>query len=98
MGIKRSKASFAAVVNGVPQVVPVGYLVEDGHELTKGREHLFEDVGAHVSQRDSQVEQATAAPGEKRTVTRAVRRGGGRKAEEKKPEVRPVEIKKADES
>jgi hypothetical protein len=78
MGIKRSKASFAATVNGVPQVIPAGYLVEDGHEVLKGREHLFEAVEAHVSQRERRVEQATAAPGEKRTVSRPQRRAPAR--------------------
>jgi hypothetical protein len=73
MAIKRSKASFAAVVNGVPQVIPVGYLVEDGHPVLKGREHLFEDADTHVARRDKRVEQATAAPGEKRAVSRPTR-------------------------
>lgn len=74
MAIKRSRASFAAVVDGVPQVIPVGYLVEDGHELLKGREELFEPVEAHMSRREQRPEQATAAPGEKRAVGRPQRR------------------------
>ena len=69
MAIKRSTVSFAAIVDGVPKVIPVGHLVEDGDPLLNGRTHLFEPVEAHVS-RQRGVEEATATPGEKRNVRR----------------------------
>jgi len=82
VAIKRSKVSFAVTVRGVPKVINAGHLVEDGDPLLKGREHLFEDVETHLSDRSASVEQATAAPGEKRTVTRG--RPPGRKPREAK--------------
>ncbi|MER7212459.1 hypothetical protein ACFYY8_33615 [Streptosporangium sp. NPDC001559] len=84
--IKRSTSSFAAVVDGVPRVVPVGHLVEDGDPLLVGREHLFEPVETHLARREPAVEQATAAPGERRSIS-GVRPGRARgKASEGKGE------------
>jgi len=97
MAIKRATASFAVVVNGVPQVIPVGYLVEDGHPLLKGRGHLFEDADTHVARRNERVEQATAAPGEKRAVPRPGRRGAARKTEPKPAAPKPQDEKAEDE-
>lgn len=88
MAIKRSKVSFAATINGVPQVVNVGRLVEDGDPLLKGREHLFETVETHMAARTSGVEQATADPGEKRGITRARQ---PRKPKEQKPAAKAEE-------
>lgn len=71
MSIKRCKSSFAVVVNGAPRVVTVGTLVEDGDPILKGRELHFEDAETYVSDRAAaRVEQATAGPGERRSVSR----------------------------
>lgn len=59
----RSKTEFAAQVGGVPTVVHKDDLVREGHPLLKGRMHLFEAYEPKVAY---DVEQATAAPGEKR--------------------------------
>ena len=68
MAIRRCTTSFSAFVDGAPRVINEGALVEDGDPILAGREHLFETVEAHVSGRaGGPVEQATAAPGEKRT-------------------------------
>lgn len=58
-------------------------MVRDGHPITKGREHLFSPVTVHFDDDSSgkqapaaPIEQATAAPGEKRSLgldTKAVR-------------------------
>ncbi|WP_171111918.1 MULTISPECIES: hypothetical protein [unclassified Streptomyces] len=69
MAIKRCKASFAASVRGVPRVMRVGALVSDDDPVLKGREHLFEDVEAAV-QEPVRVEDASAAPGRRRSLTR----------------------------
>ena len=68
MAIKRCKASFAVSVNGVPRMVTAGQLVEASDPVIKGREHLFEDAETYVSDRAPKVEQATAEPGERRSV------------------------------
>lgn len=70
MAIKRCRASFAVSVNGVPRMVTAGQLVEASDPVIKGREHLFEDAETYVSERAPKVEQATAEPGEKRSVGR----------------------------
>lgn len=46
-----------------------GTLVRAGHPILKGREDLFEPVTVEYDV-ESDVEQATAAPGEKRNVRR----------------------------
>lgn len=72
MAIKRCKASFAVSVNGVPRMVTAGQLVDASDPVIKGREALFEDVETHVADKAARqapkVEQATAEPGEKRSV------------------------------
>lgn len=60
----QAKDTFSVVQeDGIPVVVDRGDLVRAGHPLLKGREHLFEPVEQAVR---FDVEQATAAPGEKR--------------------------------
>lgn len=73
----RCVAAFAAYRNGAPVIVNVGEVLPDDDEVIKGREGLFEPLDAHLARR-SGVEQATAAPGEKRSVTarRASRKSG----------------------
>ncbi|MER5912321.1 hypothetical protein ABT124_17955 [Streptomyces sp. NPDC001982] len=76
--IKRCKNGFATAVDGVTRVVSSGELVStDDPVYTRDRRDLFEDVTTHVSQQAAGraraagkgVEQATAAPGEKRDLT-----------------------------
>lgn len=56
--------SFSCNLDGVPVVVRAGETrVREGHELLRGREHMFKPITAHY-----EVEQATAAPGEARTA------------------------------
>jgi hypothetical protein len=52
--------------------------VRAGHPITEGREQLFDPITVHFD-RGAPVEQATAAPGEKRTV----QPGAGMSAESK---------------
>lgn len=66
MAIMRVREPFVAVVGGVPRAYTAGQLIEDTDPVFKGRERLFEDVASGVRG----VEQATAAPGEKRNVRR----------------------------
>ncbi|NYV72983.1 hypothetical protein [Streptomyces sp. UH6] len=84
MAIKRATQPFTAYLDGVPRVVRTGDLVQDDDPVLKGRERLFEDVDAHVAQRAPRtVEQATADPGEPRSLTSP--RQPGRKAAQRKP-------------
>jgi hypothetical protein len=58
----RAKEPFTVVMDGVQVVVNRGDLVREGHPLLKKHADLFTE-GAEVR---FDVEQATAAPGEKR--------------------------------
>lgn len=59
----QAKESFVTMLNGEPQQVSAGDLVHPDHPILKGRESLFRPARDHVR---FDVEQATAAPGEKR--------------------------------
>lgn len=61
MAILRCKQSFHAI--GRPVMVHRGQLFDSSDPIVRGREQLFEAV-------DDLVEQATAAPGERRSITR----------------------------
>jgi len=54
-------------------LVPLGAgeIVDSTHPAVKGREHMFEPVEATAARSRDEVEQATAAPGEKRAVKKA---------------------------
>lgn len=67
--VKRAKQSFWA--GKPPRMVHAGDLVADNDPIVKGREHLFEDAGAYVQREARRVEQATSAPGERRSVAPA---------------------------
>lgn len=67
---KRCTAPFAVMVNGVPRVITGGQIVADDDPAVKGHETSFEDVGVAAARSSRAVEQATAAPGEKRSVGR----------------------------
>lgn len=59
----QAKGEFAVELDGVPTVVHKGELVREGHPLLKNRMSLFEPYDPKIR---FDVEQATAAPGEKR--------------------------------
>jgi hypothetical protein len=59
----RARSSFVATVAGRTVTVAAGQLVQEGDPLLTGRGALFDPVSDYV-------EQATAAPGEKRTTSR----------------------------
>lgn len=64
--------AFSDHKTGVERVVRPGDLVDSKDALVKGREQWFESVDATVDRvSDRSVEQATAAPGEKRPTRRA---------------------------
>ncbi|WP_412079041.1 hypothetical protein ACLF6K_37490 [Streptomyces xanthophaeus] len=88
MPIKRCKASFAASVNGTPHMFNVGQLVDADDPVIKGREALFEDVETYMSARGAQVEQATAEPGDRRSVGRPAKKTASRR-----PDPAPAETK-----
>lgn len=74
MAVKRCRAAFTVWnPDGMPRVVAGGDLVDDQDPILKTHGHLFEDVDAYVAERSSQVEQATAEPGERRAVRRPAR-------------------------
>lgn len=64
---KRAKSSFVTASNP-PRVVRSGALFQDSDPVIKGREGLFEDVDDYIERISNRPEQATAAPGEKRSV------------------------------
>lgn len=68
MAILRCTSPFATWINGVPRVVANDELVDSSDPVVKGREGNFVPVEQSVAHR-STVEQATAAPGEARTVS-----------------------------
>jgi hypothetical protein len=87
MAIKRCVAAFAASVDGTPRMYTVGQLVDASDPVIKGREGLFEDVETHMADKAARqaprVEQATAEPGEKRSVARPVAKKTASKPEPK---------------
>ncbi|MFB7597256.1 hypothetical protein [Streptomyces sp. NPDC056160] len=65
----RCTKSFSAYADGVPRVVRAGQLLDDDDPIVQGREASFESVDAHLAARRPQVEQATADPGEQRSLS-----------------------------
>ncbi|MFF2009168.1 hypothetical protein ACFVWY_08855 [Streptomyces sp. NPDC058195] len=61
--------SFSAYDGGVPRVVRAGQLLDDNDPIVTGRESAFESVDDHLAARRPQVEQATAEPGEPRSLS-----------------------------
>jgi hypothetical protein len=68
--VKRCRQPFTVWNNGAPRVVAGGDLVDDNDPVIKGREHLFEDVATYMADRRTRVEQTTAEPGERRSLSR----------------------------
>lgn len=65
------------------RVVRYGDLVDSSDPLYKGREAKFESVETAVQGRSATVEQATAAPGEKRSVSKPpVKKSAAKKPDE----------------
>lgn len=60
-----AKESFSTEINGTPRVVTKGETFREGHPVIEGREEMFEPFKV-----DHELEQATAAPGEKRRQRR----------------------------
>ena len=75
MGVKRCKESFAIFVDGAPRMLAAGSLVDDGDQIVTDYPANFEDVESFVSSRSAApVEQATAEPGEKRSLRKPTAR------------------------
>jgi hypothetical protein len=74
-----AKRSFSVDINGTPRSVRRGETFRKGHPVVEGREHLFGPFKV-----DNEIEQATAAPGEKRS-TRLGRKSKPETAEPEAP-------------
>lgn len=62
-----ARSAFAANLDGETVIIQPGQVVDAGDPILKGREALFEDFAPKIRKYSGQrVEQATAAPGEKR--------------------------------
>lgn len=83
MATLRVKSAFACSYHGVEEVFAVDRLVDSSDPVVKGREHLFETVEVTAS-RQSGVEAATAAPGEKRSLNLAPEKKVLKKTQAKK--------------
>lgn len=80
MSILRVKEPFAVDQAGFHRVLRVGDLLEDTDPVVKGREVFFEPVETQVVREQTRVEQASAAPGEKRTRTSPRKRAAKKSA------------------
>lgn len=69
MATLRVREAFAVPQGGISRVMRPGDLVRDDDPIVKGREGLFEPIESAVSRNEVRVEQATGAPGEKRSIT-----------------------------
>ena len=82
MAILRCKEAFAVTdSDGAALVFAPGDLVDSKNKHVKGRESLFETVEASVERQARPVEQATAAPGEQRSVTKPAKKAAAKKSE-----------------
>lgn len=69
MALLRCTEAFSVWTNGFPRVLRPGDVVEDTDPVVKGRGVYFEPVEVQVDRDRALVEQASAAPGERRTRT-----------------------------
>jgi len=69
MPILRVKESFSVLNDPTCRVYAAGDLVDSNDPVVRGREAHFETVEAVAAKRAGIVEQATAAPGERRSLT-----------------------------
>lgn len=83
----RVMSTFATTdKNGTPKIYSEGDIVRGDDPAVKGRADYFMDIQMWVD-RESGVEQATAAPGERRALTRSV----AKKARKRPAPEKPVE-------
>lgn len=61
-----ARRAFATTLNGETLIIQPGQVVDANDPILKGRADLFEPFAPKIRQYKGQVEQATAAPGEKR--------------------------------
>lgn len=84
MAVYRAKAGFCYDdKDGVPRIVAPGELMLDTDPGFKGREDLFDPVEAHVAtesarRRGKPVEDASAEPNSRRSVSTTTQRGEGK--------------------
>lgn len=62
-----ARTAFAVTIDGEQIIIQPGQVVDANDPVFKGREQLFEPFAPKVRHYPGRVEQATAAPGEKRT-------------------------------
>lgn len=77
-----AKTGFTTTINDTQVSIRRGERVREGHAVLKGRADLFEEAGDNL--RFDNVEQATAAPGEKRG--QRAEKAEPKAAEQPKPE------------
>ena len=65
--------AFSAIVDGRRRPIRRGDHVREGHPLLRGNEHMFTPLRVEYDVEGGDVEQATAAPGEKRASRSASR-------------------------
>jgi hypothetical protein len=81
MAVYRAKEGFSYDdKDGVPRIIVPGTLLSDTDSGFKGREELFEPVEAHVvaesaRRRGKSVEDASAEPNTRRSVSASTQRG-----------------------
>lgn len=77
MAALRCTNPFVAYLDGVPRLVTGGELVDANDPVVQGRDQFFEPVDDYLSRRGTKaaptVEQATAAPGERRSRGKATK-------------------------
>jgi len=78
MAVLRCTTPFAVQEGVVPRVLRAGDLVDEKDPAVKGRENMFEPV-------ETTVERATAAPGERRSLSTPKTRGRRKAESEESP-------------
>ena len=81
MAYLRCIAAFVDFRDGAVELYNPGRLVDDSNPVIKGRESYFEPVEVAAA-RHAGVEQATAEPGEKRSVARPVKKAAPKGGDE----------------
>lgn len=70
MAVVRAIEAFAFTDRqGIPRVVRPGDLFDSSNPCLTGRQHLFEPVAVAAERRRATIEDASAAPGEQRSVS-----------------------------
>lgn len=84
MALLRVIEPFSVLSDLSGHIFHVGDLVDSTDSAVKGRERFFEPVEAGRKFQSVAVETATAAPGEKRSVSPAAKKAAAKKAAAKK--------------